>query len=82
MHIIDALSNRACQDDDMEKQKRLQELEASLQAAQKQMEDLHSMVEAERAKSASTDIILAETVLTLDQVGTCSNPCHRSSTAP
>lgn len=78
MHIIDALSNRACQDDDMEKQKRLQELEASLQPAQ----DLHSMVEAERAKSASTDIILAETVLTLDQVGTCSNPCHRSSTAP
>ncbi|KAK9905843.1 hypothetical protein WJX75_007487 [Coccomyxa subellipsoidea] len=57
-------------DDDMEKQKRLQELEASLQAAQKQMEDLHSMVEAERAKSASTDIILAETVLTLDQAKT------------
>ena len=58
----------ACQAAGEENKKNLQETQASLHAAQKKLEELHSTMETERVSAADKNAALAQAHLTIDQV--------------
>ncbi len=66
--VTSTLVMLACQAAEEENKNKLQETEASLHTAQKDLAELHTVVESERASAADNYAALAQAYLTIDQV--------------